>query len=156
MSYLYTIENQIRKSNQNYLLDLLTPIVNISDELYYYPYLVSEAEEMRIDLICLNIYGHTGYIDEILTLNNIINPWSIKSGSIIYYVDEEQILLMQTKPKADEQTILNNLVNPNKDTKKDPNRQTGENLTPTIKPAGLKDVEINYDKKTVKIIDKLK
>jgi len=156
MSYLYTIENNIRKSNQDNLIDLVTPIVNITDDLYYYPYIVSEVEEMRIDLICLNIYGNTGYIDEILTINNIINPWSIKAGSIIYYIDEDQIPLIQSKPKADEQRILNNLVNPNKDTKKDPNRDTGESLTPTIKPTGLKSVDIDYTNKTIKIIDKLK
>ena len=156
MSYFYTLENSIRRNNQNNLVDLVTPLVIIDDTLYYFPHIVTEEEEMRVEKICNNIYGHTGYMDEILTLNNIINPWSIKAGSIIYYVDEDSMPLIQSKPKADQQSILNNLVNPNKDTKKDPNRETGENLPPTIKPSGLKAVDINFATKVVKIIDSLK
>ena len=111
---------------------------------------------MRIDLISTNIYGHDGYIDELLTLNNILNAWSIKAGNIIYYVDEDAFPLIQSKPMADDQNIINNLINPNKDTKKDPNRESGENLPPSIKPSGLKDVSIDFTNKTIKIIDSLK
>lgn len=156
MSYLYSIENNIRKTEQNNLLDLINPILLTDDTLYYYPYVVSEVEEMRPDIICNNIYGHTRYIDEFLTLNNILNPWSIKYGQILYYVDEESILLIQSKPKEDQEILLKNLVNPNKETKKDPNRSTGENLPPSIKPANLKDVDVDFVNKTVKIIDTLK
>lgn len=156
MSYLYSLENNVRKVEQDNLLDLITPILVNDDTLYYYPYIVSEVEEMRPDIICNNIYGHSKYIDELLTLNNILNPWSIKNGQIIYYVDEESILLIQSKPKEDQQVLLKNLVNPNKDTKKDPNRTTGENLPPSIKPSNLKDVSVDFTNKTIKIMDTLK
>jgi len=156
MSYLYTLETADKMKNQDNLTDIVDPILVIDDTLNYYPYIVSEEEAMRIDLICYSIYGNFAYIDELLTINNILNPWSIKGGSIIYFLDEDDLNGLKVQPKTDQEEIINELVNPNKDTKKDPNRDTGIGLPPTIKPSNLKDVDIDYDNKTIKIIDRFK
>lgn len=156
MSYLYTNETIQRDQKQNNLLDIIDPVVIWDDTLAYYPYTVSNEESMKPDLICFNIYGNFSYIDELLTLNNILNPWSIKAGQVIYFVDEDSLMALRLQAKADDQTVVASLVNPNKDTEKDPNRESGKGLPPTIKPAGVKDVSVDFNNKTIKIIDKFK
>ena len=150
------METAVRDSNQGYLVDIIDPLVIWDDTINYYPYVVSNEDAMRIDLICFKIYNNFNYIDELLTMNNIINPWSIKEGDIIYFCDEDSLVSLQLQAKTDDNAIVNTLVNPTKDTQKDPNRDTGTGLPPTIKPAGLKDVEVDYVNKKIKIIDKLK
>lgn len=156
MNYLYTNEIVQRDQLQGNLFDIIDPIVIWNDSLNYFPYVVSQEESMRIDLICFNIYNNFNYIDELLTLNNILNPWSIQAGQTIYFIEEDSIQVLQLQTKADDQKIVRELVNPNKDTQKDPNRDTGTGLPPTIKPAGLKDVSVDYNNKTIKIMDRFK
>jgi len=156
MSYLYTLQNVDREKKFNKLFDIINPVIKWDDSLTYYPYMVLKEEEMRPDMICFNIYNHFNYIDEILTWNNIINPWSIKEGQIIYYLEEDSVISLQLQKKKNSDEIVNELVNSNKDTKKDPNRESGTGLPPTIKPAGLKDVTVDFNNKTIKIMDKFK
>jgi len=156
MSYLYTNENASRDKKQGNLVNIIDPLIKWDDTLNYYPYVVTNEDAMRIDLICFNIYGNFNYIDELLTLNNILNAWSIKGGQVIYFLNEDELVTLQLQTKADNQAIVKELINPNKDTKKDPNRDTGTGLPPTIKPTGLKDVSVDFDNKTIKIMDRFK
>jgi hypothetical protein len=156
MSYLYTNEISQRDKKQGDLIDIIDPVVIWNDTLNYLPYIVSTEEAMRPDLICFNIYNNFNYIDELLTWNNILNPWSIKEGQIIWFLDEDSIASIQLLAKNDEEEIVRSLVNPNKDTKKDPNRENGTGLPPTIKPAGIKDVTVDFNNKKIKILDRFK
>lgn len=156
MSYLYTNEIVKRDNKQNNLYDIIDPVVIWDDTLNYMPYVVSKEEAMRPDLICYNIYNNFTYIDELLTWNNILNPFSIKEGQIIYYLENDDVVTLQLQSKVDNEAIVKSLVNPSKDTQKDPNRVEGTGLPPTIKPAGLKDVSVDFDNKTVKIMDRFK
>jgi len=155
MSYLYTLETVQRDETMDDLYDVVDPVVIWDDNISYYPYVVQDEEAMRIDLICYSIYGNFNYIDELLTINNIINPWSIKAGDIIKFCEEDALIGLQLKAKTDQQRIVVDLINPSKDTKKDPNREDGTGLTPTIRPANIKEVDINFDNKTMKIMDRL-
>lgn len=156
MSYLYTNENVARDTVQGNLYDIIDPLVIWDDTLIYYPYVVPQEEGMRIDQVCYDIYGHFNYVDELLTMNDIIDPWSIQAGQVIYYLDEDSLSNLQLQAKKDQQAVVVSLVNPNKDTKKDPNRDLGTGLPPTIKPAGLKDVTVDTNNKTIKIMDRFK
>jgi hypothetical protein len=155
MSYLYTLETVQRDKIMNNLYDVIDPVIIWDDTIAYYPYVVQAEEAMRIDLICYSIYGNFNYIDELLTMNNILNPWSIKEGDIIKFCEEDALIGLQLLAKTDQQRVVTELVNPNKDTKKDPNRDEGTGLTPTIRPSNIKEVSINYDDKTMKIMDRL-
>lgn len=156
MSYLYTNETVQRDLTMGNLYDIVDPVLIWNDTLRYYPYMVQREEAMRIDLVCYSIYGNFNYIDELLTINHIMNPWSIKEGDIILFADEDDINTLQLQTKTDDQRIIRSLINPNKDTKKDPNRDEGTGLTPTIKPTNLKDVDVDFDNKKIRIIDRLK
>lgn len=157
MSYLYTNQNTVRDAKQNNLYDLINPLVIRRDDLEYYSHYVTAEEEMRPDLICYNLYGRFDYVDEFLTWNNILNPWSIKQGQLVYYLNEDDIASFQFKSSDYKKNdVAETLVNPNKDSKKDPNREQGTGLTPTIKPSGIKEVEVDYTSKKIKIMNSFK
>jgi len=88
----YTLENVKRNKNNNNLYDIFNPMLKITDDSNIKSYIVDNQREMRIDLICIDIYGNNDYIDELLYFNGIIDPYSIKSGDIIYYIDNIKII----------------------------------------------------------------
>lgn len=113
---------------------------------YYYQ--VESYEEMRIDLICQKIYDRTDYVDFLLSFNDIDNPLNIKTGDYIWYVDESNIeyfRITPDKPKVTQKILLN----ANKQTRKDSNRQTyiEENfsLPPTLLDTPVESVQVRGD-----------
>lgn len=60
-------------------------------------HVVTEEEEMRLDLVCKNIYGDTDGKDVIIFLNNIANDLHIKTGDEILYPDPKYIDSFRTK-----------------------------------------------------------
>jgi hypothetical protein len=87
----YTLENIKRNFNNN-LYNIFNPMLKINDYSNIKSYIVDNHREMRIDLICIDIYGNNNYIDELLYFNGIIDPYSIKSDDIIYYIDNIEII----------------------------------------------------------------
>jgi len=106
-------------------------------------FIVEEKEEARMDLISLRLYGSIEYIEELMMINNILNPFSIKQGDIITYVSfgalesfhdtTEKIIKSDKKKKK------------NKSTRQDPKRP------PTIRPENFEQVLISKDNKTLKL-----
>jgi hypothetical protein len=159
MANLYTLENgsiQI-DSEGNPITNIITPIVITRDDVILYPHIVTPEEEMRPDLVTWSIYGQHGYIDEIMTLNNIVDSLSIRQGDIIWFVDENDIQKLRVEPqKQTTEEIINSLVDPNAERKFDVNRETGENMLPSMKTTKLKQVTVNPDNNTITIINKFK
>jgi len=118
-------------------------------------FVVTDEYEGRIDLVCRYLHGNSDLVEELMTLNGIINPFSIKIGNIIYYYKnlDNYGLLYQSDPEdfSNKDQILN--MNKKKNTKKDVNRIGSP---PTIKPDNLKQIDINYDKKKITIINKFR
>jgi hypothetical protein len=125
---------------------------NIVDKVF----VVTDEYAGRIDLVSKYLYGSDDFTEELMTLNNIMNPWSIKQGDLLLYSsnDTNYQLMYKTDPDAQldkKDTIL--MMNNNKVTKKDANRI---GYPPTIKPDNLKQIDINYNKKKITIINKFK
>lgn len=113
-------------------------------------YEVEPDKEMRMDLISYMLYKTTDYVDFLLKYNNISNPLNIKSGDKIYYVvTEDTIDFFRAFPK-DNQNVAPKLVNPNKSTRRDQNRQKyvdkGYSLPPTLNDTPISPVEIDGNK----------
>ena len=88
----------------------------------YQSFLVTEEFQGRLDLVCRFIHGSTDYLEELMTINNIINPYSIKINDFIYYFSSASNyqILYQSDPDINDNNknkIL--LMNKNKTTKKD-------------------------------------
>lgn len=129
-------------------------IVNKSD-LYGRIFTVTDEYEGRLDLISKYIYGSTDYVEELMVANNILNQWSIKSGDELIVFDDSTIFssLYKTDITTNENkdTIL--MMNKNKSNVTDSNRIGSP---PTIKPDNLKQMNINYNKRKITIINKFK
>jgi hypothetical protein len=156
---IYTLENsniQIDREG-NPITNIITPIVVTSDDLVLYPYPVSRAEEMRPDMILNGMYGNTENLDEIMTLNNIVDSWSIREGDILWYPDPSDLDKIRREPVTQtEEEIINQLVDPNSERKVDFNRETGENTIPTVKPTTMQQISVDTTNNTIKIINRLK
>lgn len=159
MSNLYTLENGTIQMDSygNPITDIIKPIVITRDDITVYPHIVTIEEEMRPDLVTWSIYGQKGYIDEIMTLNNIVDVFSIRQGDVIWFVDEDDIPKLQiVQSSQTNEDIINSLIDPNAERKIDYNRETGQNLYPSIKPTNLKQIQVDSNNNTITIINKLK
>lgn len=135
--------------------DLFQKTMVNDNNIFYNYFFVTNEYEGRLDLISKQLYGSTDYIEELMTINNIINPWSIKSGDIIYYANSStdySIIYQNDEPINDQKDKIL-LMNKNKSTKKDINRLGSP---PVIKPDNLKQLDVNYIKKKITIINKFK
>lgn len=118
-------------------------------------FIVTDEYEGRIDLVCRYLHGNTDLVEELMTLNGIVNPHSIKAGNeMFYYKNTDSYGLLRQSDLEDtsnKDQILN--MNKKKSSKKDKNRIGSP---PTIKPDNLKQININYNKKKISIINKFK
>jgi len=129
-------------------------IINIPN-LAFDVFVVTDDFKGRLDLVCRFLHGNTDYLEELMTVNNIINPYSIKPNDTIKYLSDSSNyqLLYQSDPEKNDKkdSILN--MNKNKSTKKDQNRIGSP---PTIKPDNLRQIDVNHSKKKITIINKFK
>ena len=98
--------------------------------------------------MCESIYGNTEYLDLLMHINNIDNPLNIKEGAILYYPSSNKIDLyriVEEKP----QTVQNKIINTNKTTRKDSNREMyikqGYSLPPVVLEKPTEPVRIEGD-----------
>ena len=153
----YTFDNTNIKENLEgqRLYDFFEKTMVNDYELIYSSYIVPEEFDARLDLVCKYIYGSMDYMEELMTQNGIINPFSIKTGDELQYSYSSEVLraLYQRDIEINEENkkrILN--INKAKRSTQDPNAS----LPPSIKPGNLKALDVNYNKKTISVINKLK
>lgn len=149
-SYTFEIIDE-RSKNEEGLYDIFLDTV-IDKDLIKYQTIVKEKEEARMDLLCKRIYGTSMYIEELMLMNNIINPFSIVVGQLIEFVGQDDISYYRDPEETNEKS--ENIANPkNKNTRKDPNREKG--VPPTIKPIGFKQILVDKKNKSIRINNKL-
>lgn len=118
--------NNLQKDGQAFNLYIQ---VLIAQKTYnVFNFICDEKHEMRIDLICMDIYQHMENIDILTNINGIINPLSIKSGDILYYVDDADAESIRSDENIFK-TILDSIksANKGKEMKQDKNRQKDVN-----------------------------
>lgn len=156
---IYTLENAGYKTDSmgHVLMNITEQLVVSNELLKKYPYFVSRMEEMRPDLIVQGMYGNTDYIDEIMTINNIIDSWSLKEGTLLWYCDVDDLDKIRKNPQIETTNeIIDRLVDPSSERKIDYNRETGEGVSPSIKPSNLKQISVDPSNNTIKVINRLK
>lgn len=132
---VFDLSSLARDPNQNNLYDLTTITFNNLPAVFY-QYVVEAHEEMRIDLISYELYNSIEYMDFLLDINDIDNPLNIKTGDTIKYVDVNQISTFQlTNTQAVQTQQI--LLNVNKATQVDNNRQTYLNNNYSLPPTFL-------------------
>jgi len=80
-----------KKKNDDGIYDLYTTIISNNKEYAIFQFLLTERHNMRIDLVCLDIYENTDQIDLLCKVNDILNPLTVKQGDIILFVEPDDI-----------------------------------------------------------------
>lgn len=135
--------------------DLFEKTMVNKPDLAFDEFTVTDDFKGRLDLVCKFLHGDTNYLEELMTVNNIINPYSIKPSDTIKYLSNSSNyqLLYQTDPEPNDKKdqILN--MNKNKDTKRDGNRLGSP---PPIKPDNLLQIDVNHSKRKITVLNKFK
>ena len=80
-----------RDQNQGYLFDLFQKNIVLVKNIITSIYVVPREYEMRLDRVSEHIYGTPDFMEELMVLNDIINPYSIKEGQYIYFCNVENM-----------------------------------------------------------------
>lgn len=144
-----------RHPDQDNLYDLFQKNIVNSNTLPLKIYVVPREYEMRLDRISQHIYGTPDYVEELMVLNDILNPYSVKEGQYIYFTQIDNLPKIYTK---DELSIASEKNRDALIASSQPNRDkmntvsNNANLPPTVKPSGLEQVKVTKDNK-IKIIN---
>ncbi len=137
------IEEKFDKElGQTKFWDLTETTYQSRTDISYSFYYVESTDEMRIDLICNNIYGTTEFVDIILNFNEISNPLNIKAGDILKYPARDNIELLRYRKESKD--LTKSLLNRNKAPRKDEGRKKyiddNFSLPPTVLPNPIEPV----------------
>ena len=143
---LYDIDNIRRDEKQDNLYNLFESTFSTQGGIQQSNLVVGREEVMRIDLICNRIYKSIDEVDFLCNLNDIDNALNIMENDTIYYTGYGAIDSYRVDEPSKIET-RNSLINPNKSTKKDNNRQKfledGFALPPTFKPIPKPSVRVD-------------
>ena len=130
-----------RDNNQDGLFNLFQKNIVCDTNIPLNIYIVPREFEMRLDRISNHIYGTPSYVEELMVLNDILSPYSVKEGQYIYFCDLSYLQNLYTideiLTQLDQTRIsLINATQPNKNIQ---NSEKG--LSSTIKPGALNQVK---------------
>jgi len=114
-------------------------------------YIVPLEYEMRLDKISNFLYGSPDFTEELMIMNNIMNPYSVLEGQYIYYCDYDSLSLFYTIDPEVTTTTRDKLISSSQTNNKV--KQSNDNNLPlTVKPSNLNQITVTKDNK-VKIIN---
>lgn len=73
------------------VFELYSEVVVNNNPYAVFKFSCNVRHNMRIDLVCYDIYNNTDSIDVLCTVNGILNPFTVQDGDILYYVDEKDL-----------------------------------------------------------------
>jgi hypothetical protein len=141
-----------RDPKQGDLFNLFQKNLKLNDNIILInSYVVPREFEMRLDKISNFLYGSPDYVEELMIMNNLTNPYSVIEGQYIYYCNYESLELFYTTDSDLLTTERTNLIASSQTNNK--NKSTNDkNLPVTVKPSNLNQITITKDNK-VKIIN---
>lgn len=135
----------LRDPKQDNLYNLFQKNLMITKNLIVYPYLVPREFEMRLDRISNDIYGSPDFVEELMILNDIISPYSVKDGQILYFCNSNDLESLYTTDTTIENKEMNrqSLIKSSQTNRGRQNLSNDSNLPPTVKPQNLQQVKID-------------
>lgn len=133
----------IRDPKQDNLFDLFQKNLVYNKNTLFKLYIVPREFEMRLDRISNFLYNSTDYVEELMILNDIISPYSVKEGQYIFYCDIDNLktLYVTDSMRADINDSKQKLINSQQKNK----NEVDKNLSQTIKPSNLEQIRISKD-----------
>jgi hypothetical protein len=117
----WDLDKLVRDENQDNLYDMFAPTFMDKGNYQFEEHIVTRDEEMRIDLVCFNIYGDVDQVPFLMNFNKITNPLNIKENDIIRWCNKDVLQEFRQSPEAE--AVIQKISGVNKSTRKDPNRQ---------------------------------
>lgn len=133
----------VRDYKQDNLFDLFQKNLVYNNNILFKIYIVPREFEMRLDRISDYLYNTTNYVEELMILNDIISPYSVKEGQYIFYCDIDNLktLYVTDSLRADISESKQKLI---KSQQKNRN-EVDNNLSQTIKPSNLEQIKLSKD-----------
>lgn len=150
----YTFDNTNKKINVDgkYLYDFFEKTMVNNEDLIYSEYTVPSEFDTRLDLVCKFLYGDSDKMEELMTQNGILNPFSIKTDDVLKYsYSSDDLNALYQKDIDDNTENMSKILNVNLNKTSTNNTQ----LPPSINP-GLKSVSVDYSSKKITIINKFR
>ena len=143
-----------RDSEQNNLFDIFQKNIVNNLSIGKRIYIVPREYEMRLDRISEHLYGSSDYVEELMILNDLISPYSVKEGQYIYFCQYEDLVQLYTTDEIPTQQdkARQALINSIQTDRNKKNLFNDSNLPISIKPTILKQVSVTNDNK-IKIIN---
>jgi hypothetical protein len=137
----------VRDPEQNNLFNLFQKNVMVVPNITLSTYIVPREYEMRLDRISNQIYGTPDYVEELMILNNIISPYSVKEGQYIYYIDLNNMGLLYTRDEMSDEAekVRQALIKSSQSTNNKSINTDNKNLPSTINQPGLKQIKVSKD-----------
>lgn len=88
-----TLEN-LSKNLENFYDLFVQHYGTLNENIYINIYIVDRTREMRLDLVCSDVYGSIQNLQMLMQINNIENAFGIKEGDIIIWVDPKDLSKM--------------------------------------------------------------
>lgn len=134
--------DDIKFDTDKQLYNLFVPQLATINDIPLFSYEVQKQEDMRIDLVMMSMYNDPSTLenmDIIFYINNIDNPLNIVEGMVLFYPDPKDFdtyrIYLSDKSSVG-QDIKQQLVVPNKTTRKDDSRKKyidqGYSLPPVV------------------------
>jgi hypothetical protein len=150
--YSFDVKSLTRKKEQDYLYNVFEKNIVYNNTIQLYRYFVPREYEMRLDLISKDIYGSNNYIEELMVINNIINPYSIKESQVIYYCTQSEISSLYKKDD-----MLDGIdENREKIIKASQSNNNTNKIPTTLQPKNIKQVTIDTKNRKIKIMNSFK
>ena len=142
---LFDLDSLSRDPRQDNLYNFFDSTFRLTNGYQQEPYIVGLEEQMRIDIISNITYKNIDHVDFLCSLNDVDNPLNVKQGDVIYYTSFGAVDAFRIRFQEQTET-RNALVNANKSTKVDKNRQKyiedNYSLPPTLLPTPKAPVRI--------------
>jgi hypothetical protein len=152
--YSFTENCKLKRENnvKGAPFDLFRSTVTDKDinNMKLYMYLVPPENVGRLDRVSFDLYGSNEYVDELMKINNIINPYSINEKDEILYPELGDIEVTHLPIENETEASIN--INNPKNTRKDSNRKNAT-VPVVVKDKNAKQVEWNKDNKTISIMN---
>lgn len=139
----------LQKLPDSDMFDLSQTSFNDYGPFTFNTYIVPKEFEMRMDLVCNDIYDSMEYVDFLLWINRIINPFNIKQGMELIFPQPDIIPKFYAK-KDNQREVQDALLNKGKAKRKDKNRskfreQKRRAIPPTVNESPNQQVRVEGD-----------
>jgi hypothetical protein len=106
-NYDYLADLTIDKKSGLYNLFITT---YNGDKVSLYAFFCERKHSMRMDIVSNDIYGTNKYVGSLCQLNNILNPFAVNEGMVLFYAPVDELDGLMIIPESLKQSNIDDLL----------------------------------------------